>query len=255
MWAPGWWRMNESRATFLRVLCSVAAAVFACHLAGFLAGITAAVLVSVWLFRRITRLTDRLKSAGEAHGAVNRQMDALAAQRGQAAAILERMAEGVLAVDAQGRLLLMTPSAAALLGITTTDVIGRSLFEIIRQQDVQELVREALRNPQRLTKEMTVFHPAERVLRLHGVPCPPGPGDTEGPSAVIVMQDVTEHHRYDQLRREFVANVSHELKSPLTSIRSLTETLLSGALEDPGSNRKFVGLIDEDAERLSRLID
>jgi len=76
-----------------------------------------------------------------------------------------------------------------------------------------------------------------------------------GPSTVLVIQDMTEAHHYEQLRKDFVANVSHELKSPLTSIRSLTETLLNGALDDPSANRRFVQLIDQDAERLARLID
>ena len=85
------------------------------------------------------------------------------------------------------------------------------------------------------------------------MPCQ-GSGEA-GPSVVLVIQDVTESHRYEQLRREFVANVSHELKSPLTSIRGLTETLQGGALEDPSANRRFVQLIDEYADRLSRLIE
>ncbi len=220
-----------------------------------LAGFIAALLAGLWCSRRMTRLAHRLREAEEGREAVSRQVGMLATQGHQATAILERMAEGVLAVDAQGRLLLMNPAAAALLGITTTDAIGRSLFEVARQQDLQELVRGMLRAPQPVSREVMVFHPSERMLRLHGVPCPPGPGEADGPSAGIVIQDVPEHHRYDQLRKEFVANVSHELKSPLTSIRSLTETLLGGALEDRASNRKFVGMIDEDAARLSHLID
>lgn len=70
-----------------------------------------------------------------------------------------------------------------------------------------------------------------------------------------VSRITEESHRYEQLRREFVANVSHELKSPLTSIQGLTETLLEGALDDAGNRRRFVQLIDEDTSRLSRLID
>ena len=113
-------------------------------------------------------------------------------------------------------------------------------------------MREVMRQRQPAVKEVTLFQPKERTVRLHGVPC--AGGGPAGPVAIFVIQDVTEAHRYEQLRREFVANVSHELKSPLTSIRSLAETLLEGALSDSDNNRRFVQLIDEDAARLSRLI-
>jgi two-component system phosphate regulon sensor histidine kinase PhoR len=127
------------------------------------------------------------------------------------------------------------------------------VFETVRQSDVHDVVRRLLSDPRRVTKELSILQPKERILRIHGVPCEGG-GPT-GPCAVLVIQDVTESHRYEQLRKEFVANVSHELKSPLTSIRSLTETLSEGAVDDPGHNRRFVQMIDQDAERLSRLID
>jgi two-component system phosphate regulon sensor histidine kinase PhoR len=100
---------------------------------------------------------------------------------------------------------------------------------------------------------MTIFQPKQRSLRIHAVPCE-GCGPS-GPCAVLVIQDVTEHHRYEELRREFVANVSHELKSPLTGIQNMTETLLGGALHDEANNERFVRLIDDEAQRLSRLIE
>lgn len=182
-----------------------------------------------------------------------RQLDELTAERNQVTAIVGSMAEGVIAVDAQERVVLMNPAAALLLGVTAHEVIGQPLVELIRQPEIQELLRGVVQDRQRRTATVTLFHPAERIVRVHGVPRQE-PGSA-GPDAVLVIQDITELTRYEELRKEFVANVSHELKSPLTSIRSLTETLLGGALDDPAHHRRFVHLIDEDARRLTRLID
>jgi len=244
-------------------------------------GVGVAVVIVMWLTRFVTRPLQRLTRVAQAYAQeqfavpvptaavreveeLNRALHAMAeaigghlaeltTQRNQATTIVESMAEGVIALDAQGRLVLFNPAAGRLLGATAETVVGRSLFETIRQRELHELARAVLQHRQRATRDVTLFQPQERFLRVHGMPCG-GAGPT-GPSAILVIQDVTEHVRYDQLRKEFVANVSHELKSPLTSIRSLTETLLGGALEDPANKRRFVQLIDEDATRLSRLID
>lgn len=160
--------------------------------------------------------------------------------------ILESLAEGVVAVDEGGLIVSANAAARTLLGLGPHP-LGASFFETVRQRELQELTRTVLSSGRSVSSEFTVFAPEWRVLRAQVVP---------GPGAVLLIQDVTERFRYEQLRREFVAHVSHELKSPLTSIRSLTETLIDGGgLEDPSCNRRFLGLIDEDAKRLSRLID
>ncbi len=218
-------------------------------------GIGLGALAASAIWRRVTRRQiQSLESTTAATSQTIRQrIDELTTERNQATAILESMAEGVIAVDPQGRILLMNPAANVLLGLTGQPVRDKSLFEAIRYHELQEVVRTVLREHQRATQDIAVFQPQERRLRLHAIPCQGG--GLTGPCAVLVIQDVTESHRYEQLRREFVANVSHELKSPLTSIRSLTETLLEGALNDPANNERFVQLIDEDATRLTRLID
>ena len=185
--------------------------------------------------------------------AIRARIDELTTERNQATAILESMAEGVLALDSRGHILAMNPSARILCGIVQERATNQSVFEVLRHQEAHALIQSVLKTRERVTRDIALFQPKERVLRFHGVPCQGS--ETLGPCAIIVIQDVTESNRYEQLRKEFVANVSHELKSPLTSIRSLTETLLEGALDDATNNRRFVQLIDEDAARLSRLID
>jgi two-component system phosphate regulon sensor histidine kinase PhoR len=244
-------------------------------------GVVLAAILGAWMARRVTGPLSRLTNVAKAYAkgdmtaqaqgapiqevhelaealnrmahAIREHIDELTTGRNQATAILESMAEGVIAVDGQGRILLINPSATLLLGMTKLDAAGQSLFEAVRHHEAQALVKLVLRERRRVTKDLTMFQPEERMLRLHGVPCQGG--GPSGPRAVLVIQDVTESNRFEQLRKEFVANVSHELKSPLTSIRGLTETLLGGALSDPANNRRFVKLIDGDAARLSRLID
>lgn len=223
-------------------------------LAGIGLGAFAASLVGWWMVRRLRRSLTSLNRTTAAHSqTIRRQLDELTAERNQVTAILDGMAEGVVAIDQQGRILLVNAAAGVLFGLVERPVSGQSLFETIRHPELHELAHTVLRERRRRIKDVSLFQPQERILRLHAVPCQAcGPA---GPCAVLVIQDVTESHRYEQLRREFVANVSHELKSPLTSIRSLTETLLGGALDDPANKRRFVELIDQDAARLASLID
>ena len=179
-------------------------------------------------------------------------MDVLATERNQATAILDRLAEGVIAMDREGRILLLNEAARRLLGLAPQTAAGANFFEVVRQHELTAFVSEGLKAPAHASRPVRLLHPEERLLLVHLVPAP---AESAGPHLVLVLQDITESERYERLRKEFVANVSHELKSPLTSIRSLTETLLDGALQDAEHNRRFVELIDQDAARLTRLID
>lgn len=247
-------------------------------LTALLVALPIALGLGAWMARRvshpITRLTEAARrgegadfslSPGEAgswevrelgtalatmSASVRQHIEGLTSERNRATAILESMAEGVLAIDGQGRVLDNNQAVRHLLGVEEASLAGRSLFEVMPYPEIQEMVAALLASSQR--RILDIHGLRDRILRVHGVPC----GEPAyGPRAVLVVQDVTEHDRYDQLRREFVANVSHELKSPLTSIRSLTEALMDGALDDPEANLRFVTLIEQDAVRLGRLID
>jgi two-component system phosphate regulon sensor histidine kinase PhoR len=200
-------------------------------------------------YREIAQLGETL---GNMSGEIQARIGELTGERNRLDLILQSMAEGVVALDARGRILFANPAAAILLRIGGSDFTGQALGELVRQPDIRALVDGILLGRRRQSLE-TLVASSGRNLRIHGLPCDAvEPGS---PSAILVVQDVTENLRYDQLRREFVANVSHELKSPLTSIRSLTETLLSGAREEPETALRFLRLIEEDTIRLTRLID
>ena len=194
----------------------------------------------------------RLRQIGEAAEQLERRVHELEFQRNQAQAILESMVEGVVALDREGRVLWLNGSAQRFFGMEPNRVVGKRLTDLVRQPELELLIGDTLRSRRPAARELQIFSPREQVIRIQAAPCEGGP---ESAALVLVAQDVTDIRRLEAMRREFVANVSHELKTPLTSIKGLVETLLDGALDDVANNRRFVTLIDEEAVRLSRLID
>ncbi len=163
--------------------------------------------------------------------------------------VLGSMIEGVVVIDARLRILYANAAAGPLLDLPTTQAAGRSLFEAARHPRVQKVV-EAVLNGASPDKIEYVVPRTNAIVALIASPLP----GTPTPGAVLVLHDVSELRRLENLRREFVSNVSHELKTPLTTIQAYTETLLDGAMHDDSVNRSFLQRIDEQAERLHRLI-
>lgn len=163
--------------------------------------------------------------------------------------VLEAMFEGVLAVDAQERLLFANNAALRLMDLKPSSVLGRPFWEAIRHQPLHDVIRRAMRDggSQRVEVELP------RTQSLVAVAASRLPGDPP-PGAVVVIHDITELRRLEKLRRDFVQNVSHELKTPLSSIAAYADTLLEGGLDDASNNRQFVERIAEQADRLHRLI-
>ena len=169
--------------------------------------------------------------------------------------VLAAMVEGVIAVDRQQRILLANRAAGRLLGFDAGVAEGKKLIEVTRDRGLLEAIDEAItasRNVKRESVRYEIDSPRQRgrILSLRT-------GPLAGPlasGALLVLQDITELRRLEFLRQEFVANVSHELKTPLTSIKVYTETLQQGAVDDPHVNRDFLGQIATEADRLQDLI-
>ncbi len=168
----------------------------------------------------------------------------------QMSTVLGGMVEGVLAVDAQRHVLLANRACRSLLGISTSEVAGRTLLEVVRNGEIDAAVSEAMTSDKTLEREITLIGPPRRVISVFVTRFVTGPK----PGAVVVLHDITELRRLENLRREFVANVSHELKTPLASIKAYAETLRMGAINDAEHNLGFVDRISEQAEQLNRLI-
>jgi two-component system phosphate regulon sensor histidine kinase PhoR len=187
------------------------------------------------------------------------RLDARIAQleqdRQQLSAVLSGMAEGVIAIDARRRLLFANASADTLFGLGPSSV-GRLVPELIRSPQVQEAVEVTLAGPEPYRGEISLagrepmLRAQSKVLSVHGTRLAGSPPA----GAVLVFHDVTELRRLERMRQDFVANVSHELKTPLASIKAYTETLLDWALHDENVNVKFLHRIEEQADRLNQLI-
>jgi two-component system phosphate regulon sensor histidine kinase PhoR len=181
------------------------------------------------------------------------QVAQLGEDREQLRTILSGMVEGVVALDAQERILFANGRAAELLEFDAQAAVGRKFWEVVRQRPLQEVVRRGMAGPLPARQELSWNGAPGRSLEVH-VACLPGPqwGRTRG--AVLVLHDTSELRRLERHRQEFVANVSHELKTPLAVIKVCTETLLGGAVEDAEHRTGFLQRIDRQADRLQALI-
>jgi len=173
-------------------------------------------------------------------------------ERNRLRAIFEAMADGVLVTDHEGRIVLMNPALHEMLG-APEQAAGRTILELVRNPDLHNLVMETLLGEIELSGEIVLRRGSVerrvvvRVVRVEN------PG--EQPGAVAVLHDITELRRLEQMRRDFVANVSHELKTPLAAIRGYAETLAETPPGDPAHAKRFAETILRNSERLGNLVD
>lgn len=167
-------------------------------------------------------------------------------------AVLNSMADGVVAVDGDGRVLLMNPAVikALNLKISGESCQGKDIVGVIRHLEFEESLKAALVTQTVLDRVIKVLTPDPRFYRTLFTPLK---GTGKG-GVVALLRDVTDRKQLEQMRAEFIANVSHELRTPLTSIKGFLETLLDGALEDRDTAVRFLGIINAETERMTRLI-
>jgi two-component system, OmpR family, phosphate regulon sensor histidine kinase PhoR len=158
-------------------------------------------------------------------------------------AVLKSMDSGVIAVDRDFRVMLINPYAKKIFGINR-DIIGEKLLKTIRDFELEDIIKN-----KEYQRELTIFWPVKRDLRIKTADIIYG---SEHMGTVAVIHDITDIKKLENMRSQFVANVSHELKTPLTSIKGFAETLRY--VEDEETRVKFLNIINDEAERLSRLI-
>lgn len=192
--------------------------------------------------RALGRLREQLVERGLTIGRQGTQQEA----------VLGSMIEGVLAIDARQRIVGMNRAAADLLGIDLDDVIRRPIQEVIRNPDLRRFALLAIDCREPVEDDLVLRGARDRTIRLRGTALRDVSG--EG-GAVIVLNDVTDVKRLENVRRDFVANVSHELKTPVASIKGFVETLLDGAVDDPANSRRFLEIVGRQADRLASIIE
>lgn len=174
----------------------------------------------------------------------------LSGERNKLSAILNTMADGVVVLESDGSVSLMNQAAQWLLDIRTAEPLGIRLVEMVRDRDLLQVVTEALESVRPHHDEVELLHRGAFV----SVIVTPLSGDGSK-GALLTLHDLSSVRKLETTRREFVSNVSHELRSPLASIKALVETLQDGALEEREVAIDFMGRIQKDVDRMGSLVD
>jgi two-component system phosphate regulon sensor histidine kinase PhoR len=186
---------------------------------------------------------------------LNERMRAVLGKRNELETVLASMIEGVIAVDPDDRVLYMNRSAMEQLGVDQPKIEGRSLLELVRNIDLLRFIQQTIirDEPSERTIVLNQDRSDEKILQVHGAQLYDAKKKRIG--ALVVINDVTRLLRLENLRRDFVANVSHELKTPITSIKGYVETLLDEAEEHPQHVRDFLEIISRQANRLQAIVE
>jgi two-component system phosphate regulon sensor histidine kinase PhoR len=211
------------------------------------------------------RLDDRLRlnTGGELDDlarSVDRMAEELRARLGQITAqnqeleaILTSMTEGVVAFDREGRVISVNRAAQALLG-SDRDMRGRGFREVVRIPELQQFIDAILGNGvQAAEREFLIRGRENRHFQALGTALKDRADSRIG--ALIVLNDITRIRQLEEVRRDFVANVSHEIKTPLTAIKGSVEALLDGAMRDKDDLARFLGIISKHSDRLCAIIE
>ncbi|MBN1437655.1 MAG: PAS domain S-box protein [Sedimentisphaerales bacterium] len=185
---------------------------------------------------------------------LHERIETVTAQRNEFEALLASMVEAVWAVDADGNVLAINQTAADLFGVDAGAVQGHSVPELARNADLQKFVDETLASSEPTEKDI-VFHRLgqTQVFQAHGAVLADSHGKKRG--AVIVLHDITRIRQLENLRCDFAANVSHELKTPITSIKGFVETLLEDFGKDPEQTQRFLTIIARQTDRLNAIVE
>lgn len=239
----------------------------------------AAALVSFWVARRLSVPLNRMTKASESfiRGDVDHLLDrggslevvalsnamtrmgrelkerfhTVTRQRNELEAILSSMAEAVLILGRDGDLLRINPAGARLF----PSLAGEDQISAVAEPQLKpllDLVQEILDGGSHLERTIVLYTREERHLQVNGTAIKTPGGQT---LVLLVFHDVTRLRRLEMVRRDFVSNVSHELKTPITSIKGFVETLRDGAINDPANAGKFLDIIDQQTSRLSNIIE
>jgi len=183
---------------------------------------------------------------------LQQQMVRIRQKESQLESVLDNMTSGIVMINRAGVILLLNRMAEELLGMPAHELLGRQYTEARQQYELVRLIGDALERREHLRDELTFYYPEERQIEINLVPIE-GRDDSGG--LLLVLQDVTAIRRLERMRSEFVANVSHELKTPIAAVKGFAETLLGGAGGDPETQRAFLQIIHDESDRLNRLVN
>ncbi|MEW5796711.1 MAG: ATP-binding protein [Candidatus Zixiibacteriota bacterium] len=243
--------------------------------------VVAATVISVFVFQRLTRPlvvlkqgaerfasgdlssrlpvpdTEEIAALAEAMNQMAEQLDirirTIIEQRNEREAVFAAMTESVLAVDANDRIVSVNRGAIDMLGLDPQKSVGESVFGVVRVSALQDLIRQAAADTGSVETELVLAGNGDRHILARANQLRDAAGKVVG--VVVVLNDITRQKQLENMRRDFVANVSHELKTPITAIRGSVETLLEGETGSAEESRRFLEMIDRQSRRIGWLVD
>ena len=187
---------------------------------------------------------------------LSKRMRQLERNHNELLVVLEGMKEGVIAVDGSDCIRFANEAVCRMFSLDVNRDEGRPIWEVLRNQMIETTVHKARKSDEPFHGKIELLTPHEQHLSLSAsaIPNSNHSASSKKPGVIIVFHDITEIHRLENMRRDFVANVSHELKTPLASIQAFAETLIDGAIHDEDNNMLFLTRIVEQSDRLNLLI-
>lgn len=182
---------------------------------------------------------------------LERRITVLRQEKCRAETVLANMADGIIAVDGQSAVTLFNRAAELIFGRRSSEVVGRTLQDSDLHPEITRMAAECLSDGKKLASEIRLPGPSERAIGIRAMPFE----GVDGKCAMVILRDVSDLRLHEKNQREFVSNVSHELKTPITSVRVTAEALLNGAKNDEQLVGRFLNNIVAESDRLSALIE
>jgi two-component system sensor histidine kinase VicK len=193
----------------------------------------------------IGKLTDMFNFLA---GRLKATLEEISEEKEKMEAILTNMADGVIALNGRGEVIHINPAAMRMLGLERERLEGDFAEKL---KDILKIHPEDFQKAEKTPLEVLVKVKDGTLKAIFA----PLAGETREAGYILLLQDVTKQQRLEEMRKEFVANVSHELRTPLTTIKSYAETLLDGAMDDSSVARQFISVINDEADRMTRLVN
>ena len=210
-----------------------------------------------WQYRAPAATAVAEDETGEMAAAFNRMADSLkitvqqlSDERNTLSAVLDTMADGVIVTESSGRVLLLNPAARELLNIQREPAEGSPLIELVSDNEIHRLVTQCQAEQSRQQGEAAMFYPRRQ---LSAIATPLEESSAHG--VLLTLHDLTRIRQVETSQKEFVSNVSHELRNPMAAIKAMVETLESGAWDDPKVAADFLGRMRRDVDRINNLVN
>ncbi|MDE1547734.1 two-component system histidine kinase PnpS [Jeotgalibaca caeni] len=165
-------------------------------------------------------------------------------------ALLDRLIVGVVLLDENQEIQVMNPAVHKLLDINN-ELVGHSFLELAKSYGLIQVIQQTYQKKANQNAEVYIYYPTELILDVNTMVLP----DSQHNQVLVLLYDITEIRRLEKVRSDFVANASHELRTPITALKGFAEVLLDGAMEDPALSKQFVEIIQKEARRLEILVN